>query len=226
MDRRSFLKVLASLGVAVTLPDLTTAQPVEVDSAWKDAAGRWFLYEVNDYGTLSFANFEAPATRREAYDLPPAAAIDVRIIEDCWPLEEHVEQYFLDLANGDQRRLPGVGYNDNQDWRDSLKSATGDARAELVRWIETWLNEEPNWIREWEWLYTSVDPQGAAYQHLLGEDHAVLKALSIVIIEGDHPGSTYYAAELRIAPEKANDIAERLGLPHRFIREAFAPDTA
>ena len=44
----------------------------------------------------------------------------------------------------------------------------------------------------------------------------ILDLLGIVVVEGEHPGSTYYAAELRQPIEAANAAAEALGLPFRF----------
>jgi hypothetical protein len=47
-------------------------------------------------------------------------------------------------------------------------------------------------------------------------DGQMLDALGVVIVEGDHPGSTYFAAELRGAMKVANAVAEKEGLPFRF----------
>jgi len=43
-----------------------------------------------------------------------------------------------------------------------------------------------------------------------------LEELGIVIVEGCHPGSTYYAAELRNDVDNANITARKLGLNYRF----------
>ncbi|MEN9642260.1 MAG: hypothetical protein RIR77_1449 [Planctomycetota bacterium] len=47
-------------------------------------------------------------------------------------------------------------------------------------------------------------------------DGKMLDALSVVIVEGYSPGSTYFAAELRGEMKVANAVAEREGLPFRF----------
>jgi hypothetical protein len=47
-------------------------------------------------------------------------------------------------------------------------------------------------------------------------DGKMLDALGVVIVEGDRPGSTYFAAELRAEMKVANAVAEREGLPFRF----------
>jgi len=38
----------------------------------------------------------------------------------------------------------------------------------------------------------------------------------VEIIEGEHPGSSYYAAELRQDVEYANQLARNIGLEFRF----------
>ena len=47
-------------------------------------------------------------------------------------------------------------------------------------------------------------------------DLDVLDELGVVVVGGEHPGSTYYAAELRKPVHEANATAEDLGLPFRF----------
>jgi len=49
--------------------------------------------------------------------------------------------------------------------------------------------------------------------------HKLLGALGVIIIEGEHPGSSYYAAELRGNIDAANAVAARRALPFRFARE-------
>jgi hypothetical protein len=44
----------------------------------------------------------------------------------------------------------------------------------------------------------------------------ICEELGVVIVEGDRPGSTYFAAELRQSIPDANRAAARLGLPFRF----------
>jgi hypothetical protein len=42
--------------------------------------------------------------------------------------------------------------------------------------------------------------------------------LGVDIVEGEHPGSTYYAAELRGDIDVANRAAEAAGLRVRFVK--------
>ena len=51
-----------------------------------------------------------------------------------------------------------------------------------------------------------------------GIDLDSISGINIDIVEGEHPGSTYYAAELAMDPEEANAIAAHEGIPLRFRR--------
>lgn len=56
----------------------------------------------------------------------------------------------------------------------------------------------------------------SAYRFFSGMDYADLKTLGVKLIEGEHPGSTYFAAELAIPIEEANARAEAAGIDIRF----------
>lgn len=45
-----------------------------------------------------------------------------------------------------------------------------------------------------------------------------LDVLQVEVVEGEHPGSTYYAAELVGNIDDANRAAEVEGIPVRFVR--------
>ena len=50
-------------------------------------------------------------------------------------------------------------------------------------------------------------------------DYETLDGLGVQIVEGDHPGSSYYAAVLRQDIDYVNNIARSLGLKFRFRQE-------
>lgn len=67
MDRRTFLRALAALGVSLPMPlDLVAATEAEIDTTWKQVRDVWGLFEVDDYGTVFYSNFEEPQTRFDA----------------------------------------------------------------------------------------------------------------------------------------------------------------
>ena len=89
MNRRRFLQTLAALGASIALPrdlsarlaDQSLPPPEDViDRAWTLASRQWGLFEVDDYGTLSYANFEEPRTRREIYNANTVADFNVQRI--------------------------------------------------------------------------------------------------------------------------------------------------
>ena len=91
--------------------------------------------------------------------------------------------------------------------------------------IAGWLADSPDWGYEEDYFPNPADGRTAAMQLLQSEDGDTLDALGVVIIEGEHPGSTYYAAELEKPIAEANREAERLGLTYRFVRQGVAtPD--
>jgi hypothetical protein len=44
-----------------------------------------------------------------------------------------------------------------------------------------------------------------------------LETLGVEVVEGEHPGSTYYAAELRNDIDQANRAAQQAGISVRFV---------
>ena len=58
--------------------------------------------------------------------------------------------------------------------------------------------------------------QRAALTYFQQMDDQTLDLLGVEIVEGEHPGSSYFAAELRRSVEEANRAAEKASLPVRF----------
>lgn len=232
MDRRSFLKIIASIGASIALPvDLATASQAEIDTAWTEATDRWHLFEVGEYNTLSYANFVEPTTRYDAYgfysrnDVPEWMLENFRAlynpIQDLY--REHLQDRHPDLEDDE------IEARVEDDWLTWCRRAKGKNREQIDQVIDNWLSDAPDECQEWEYYYKTGNAQGAAYDHFLREDPDLMDALGIVVIEGDHPGSTYYAAELNIAVEDANCIAAANGWSIRFVNEGesivrYAPE--
>lgn len=221
MDRRTFLKTLAALGAAIPLPAavLAEASSSAVDAAWTETTKTWRLFEVSEYGTLSFANFEEPKTRLDAYDLYCPDGIDVDFIQSCSALESHVENLYLEALDKAGDDLAASADRLGKGWVVWFEHATPKTKSMVVAEVEQWLDEPPNWNWESDYLYRTGTGQGAAYRYFLSEDAGILDTLSIVVVEGEHPGSSYYAAELKIGVHEANAIARDGGLDLRFVRE-------
>jgi len=87
--------------------------------------------------------------------------------------------------------------------------------------LSGWIGSPIDWGNEYECFYEIESGQGAAYDFFRNEDSDLLDALGIQVVEGDHPGSSYYAAELRGDIATANKVAANRGLNLRFIELSF-----
>lgn len=236
MQRRTFLKTLGSLGVAISLPvPLAEASASQVDVAWQDYSDTWTLFTVDEEGTLSLANYVWPKTRKGAYGLPDGADVTAEQINNCCPLAWHMADYyrreFLETVSAAKfrRRFPGESIRDHIDFPeyyfgDWFSALQGEQREKAIADIDAFLDDEPDWCHEIQFLGTDFGAQGAAYAHLRGYAWSEQEKMGVEIVEGDHPGSTYYAAELTVPIEEANARARELGTGMLFINESEVDD--
>ena len=133
----------------------------------------------------------------------------------CYPrVEDVVVNSFLEAHEG----YDGVRYGPSPtEWKAWLRSDPKIAEscsAEIVAWLEdTDLGEFDFELAETH----SNTPQSAALS-LWRDRPEELEPFHVEIVEGECPGSTYYAAVLRSSIKEANDLAIRLGLPIMFQR--------
>ena len=223
MERRAFLKTLATLGVSLSLPaDLAAAPDSVIDRVWERTADQWSLFTVDDYGTLCFANFREPETHRDVFDLPPVHSLTAEHVAGCYPLECFVvdECDRAATARGlSEQEAEDFAYEFWRDWFDGLSPAD---RTRMNQAIERWLDDAIDWEFEGDWIYEVATAQGAAYRFFLGWDWRELERIGVAIIEGEYPGSSFFAARLRKTPEEANNLAIEQGLPMRFVSERRA----
>jgi hypothetical protein len=202
-------------------------------------------FEVDSAGTLSMANFQEAELRSEFYedvatswsDSPQALA---DAMDDCEPLAWAVHSIYTDFrdqleadayqaqtAGAAQKarhvalvarlqRLPEEPYDGAQPWLIAL--ATPEFEAFVVPEIERWFASPPDWSFEADHLPRTATGQGAALLFFQGMDPHKRAALNVRIVEGEHPGSTYYAAELRGSVDAANQAAVTNGVPVCFAR--------
>ncbi len=235
MDRRSFLKALVGLGAAIALP--AHATEAQVDVVWHRLAERPFLFAVNSFGTIVEPESAAPTLNSDVYESISTRWIDtpesvVRAVQEYAELESHFAELATDELFEAQDRLEcneGVSLAErvalertvallqrpDHDWPGWVQAMGQAGLPRFVAAIERWLDEPVNW-RMTEFWPSDWSSQGKALQFFQQVDDDTLDAIGVVIVEGQHPGSTYYAAELRSPVYKANTAAEALGLPFRF----------
>lgn len=100
-------------------------------------------------------------------------------------------------------------------WREWLRTGGRKEVDRFWRIAQQWEQEKIDWAY-YECLPLDWSAQGQAYRFFQDVDREMLDVLCIQIVEGDFPGSDYFAAELRCDVEEANRAALRLGLPFRF----------
>lgn len=206
-------------------------------------------FEVTEGGTLRMADYAEAETRAEFYedvaDRWEGSPQDLSdAMDDCQPLAWAVNSIYSDFrdeiladigaaetdAKHNKRRiavlkarlkkLPEEPEEGASDWL--LGLTTSEFEANVVPQIQEWFSEPPDWNFEDDYLPQAGTAQGAALEFFRNMDADSVDLLGVDIVEGEHPGSTYYAAELRGDVEAANTAAISCGLAVRFIRHGQA----
>ena len=212
--------------------DLSPIKGLEKYKVPKNEDG-FLCYEVSEYGTIVDPSVSEPKIRRDVFDICTKGIKTtdnlVTTIQDCTPLESYFQQLAqdrkceiedqLDSARGVKRQYLKALSDalDDYDfgWIDWLKLDGQKSIRKHVTVIEDWLNDTVDWS-ESDWFLSTYSGQEQAKIFFHCENKNVLEELGIVIVEGCHPGSTYYAAELRNDVDNANITARKLGLKYRF----------
>ena len=201
------------------------------------------IFEVDSYGTLEMSNFEEPTTRAEFYESvsdywsrSPAHLVDA--MDECQPLSWVVNSIYTEIRD---EILASIDDADEAAWMSKKRSAALEARLKampedpesgaegwllsltdiefeqrIVPEIEKWFESPPDWNWEDDYLPRNETAQGAALEFFQFMDQDDLDLIGVVIVEGEHPGSTYYAAELKVGIEVANKASVDNGIPVRF----------
>jgi hypothetical protein len=233
VDRRSFLNALIGLGAAVALPLRPTDE--QVDAAWEHLVQQPFMFEVNEYGTIAEPDAAEPKVRSDVYDINTAWISTPGQLVDT--VEEYPEllSHFVALAANEledaqmrleRKDLPALDRkaaaqivkligDPDSDWATWIRAGGGKDLPGFLHRIDEWLASPVQW-RAMEWWPSGWSGEGRAMSFFRSMDDETLDALGVVIVEGEHPGSSYYAAELQQPVDETNAMAKALGLPFRF----------
>jgi hypothetical protein len=202
-------------------------------------------FDVNSSGTLSLSNFTEFETRSEFYDSISGSWSQspgdlAEAMDECPPLSWAVHsiyseireevQFDFDATTGQSgilakrsnalkarlNAMPEEPEEGAESWL--LTLINSEFEDHVVPEIEKWFDSPPNWNWEDDYLPKDSTSQGAALEFFQRMDGDDLDVIGVVIVEGEHPGSTYYAAELKVDLETANKAAIKAGIPVRFIR--------
>lgn len=237
VSRRQVLAALAAFGAALSVPPLHATQ-LQLNAEWARLVDDPFLFEVDDHGTIADPGGEQMPTRTEIYgihidesstvgDVVDAAqnAYGLRVMLDRWATSQ-VDNMRAQAANPTctrerSRRLLQMA-DDAIEWGEGVGvdwlTDQGEMLAPLVLpVVAEWLGQDAT-DSDVEWAGPRSGVCGRALTFFEGLDDELLRALGVVFIEGEHPGSSYFAAELRSGVESANATAVRLALPFRFVQ--------
>lgn len=180
-------------------------------------------FTVDDYGTLFDRWCDEEASRREVYDSDRYEFSDleglVRCVANLRALWMVIDPVYERFAAETGKRLPEDP--DFAEYPDDILDAArlfgkrrfvNAVKAEL----EDWLDDYPDPERE-DSFDSTPDPMASAYRYFRSSD--ACKKLDIEIVEGEHPGSSYYAARLVIDVDEANERCRKLNLPYEFREE-------
>lgn len=234
INRRTFLQALIAAGASYILP--AKASKTQVDKVWAEAQTNPWFFEVNDYGTIADEGQEDQIWA-EIFDVDTRT---IKTVEDliftlntCIPLQIFFNVLALDeideLKNeaglaGElelidiQKKIDALEEYD-EPWQQFIEMNGGADIAAHVQKIDEWLKEPIEWEKS-EWFPRNAGRQGKALSFFNNQPIELLNLLGVVIIEGEHPGSGYFAAELRNGIDQANEEVEALSLPFRFKKEA------
>ncbi|MBK8768210.1 MAG: hypothetical protein IPM01_27925 [Burkholderiaceae bacterium] len=235
MNRRTFLASLLAATASALLPvPFAKATPAQVDDVWHRLLDDPVYFEVDKYQTIRDPRVPEPKTRGDIFeDIDPVSIktpAELIAIAESGPLRDRL----LDLADerrraiewsleddlppGDRRRLKriaGLLADPDDRWKEWVRQEGRQSMAGLRKIVADWLAEPIDWD-EHVWFPDDIGSMGAAKVFFDSLDFDTLDALGIKIVEGEYPGSTYYAAELTGDVEVANVAAARLGIPVRF----------
>jgi hypothetical protein len=209
MNRREFLKSIAALGAAFTVPfeALAVASDAAIDDLWQEALGSPTTFYVNDWRMLSAdAEPYSPSTRGEMLMIEPVASrLElIALARDEGDVSDAIEEVMAD-----EKADPGA------DWEDWVAHADDDTLEYLIDKANQWVNGELD-SDDWERANISGYSSTGSALRFFRDDFEYNELFDIAIVEGDCPGSSYFAAELRMDIAEANVLALEQGIPIRF----------
>ena len=214
MNRREFLQSIAAFATTVAIPlDVIASAPTSlIDQVWAAVTDDPFTFYVSEFGALSSDAVEAyPATRKELLYLQEVASRKELqgFAEENASVADLLEYELSDPAWFDEDEVVP------DDWQAWLISADEGTIDRLIDRVNDWVNDTPD-EHDYEIADHAGNTGGGHALRYFRDKFAYCEEFNIVVVEGDCPGSSYFAAELRMDVEEANELAKQLDIPIRF----------
>jgi len=196
---------------------------VQVIESFDRQEGKLRDFVVTDSGTISDASVIAPIINADLFELDDHDTVEglILTIEYCQPLQFAIQELAWEKKmelheDSTSSELLAALQDEDFGWKEWIR-LEGESGLNWFRTYidETWLQQKINW-RDVDYFPKHYSGVAVAKQYLEGLDDKTLDALGVEIIEGEHPGSSYYAAELRQDVEYTNQLARNIGLEFRF----------
>ncbi|MBC7548724.1 MAG: hypothetical protein H7224_08825 [Polaromonas sp.] len=241
LNRRELLIALVGMGATIALSSpLSQATHLQIDGVWSALTKDPWYFEVNGQGTILESSNDEPTINSDVYQSISVAYLKTpQDVIDEVNIYEELRSHFMHLASNELEQVESdlddedIGkvarqallklrdalQDEDEGWCDWVLLAGKKGVPRFRDAIEAWLGEPVNWMATDFWP-KGWSSQGQALSFFSDLDFHITEALGVKIIEGEHPGSSYYAAELRSGITAANAAAGELGLPFRFREEA------
>jgi hypothetical protein len=197
------------------------------------------FFEVTDEGIIIDPDVYPPKFRSHVFERvnvfdahTPEDLIDE--IECCPPLVTHFQslgQQFLEQFDFEedtsypqhstviQLIYCALGSDPNNGWKLWIELSTRSGLSDIAAFqslVNDWLSSEIDWS-EREFFEPIWDGQTAALGYFCDFPAHTLKALGVKIVDSEHPGSSYRAAEINKTINEANRVASELSLDFRLL---------
>lgn len=213
ISRREFLQGLAAFGAVIVMPSIDASE-TEINQVWEKLLTEPISFEVDEYNTISMPWAKFPEVNADIY-YDVSVDVDTNkellaVIESVSQLSDRFAYDYEDFSlRPEECPLVDQLLALNLGWEDWV--LRGDLEEHKAR-VEAWLNEGISW----DYAPATVGPVGEAYAYFNSFAWSTQEDLGVVVIEGEHPGSSYFAAELTVSVDEANQRAEQMGIPIRF----------
>ena len=215
ISRRVFLKILVSSGAWAACPfEIAAASDAEVEGVWSDICRDPIVFVVEDR-TIYAPWAEYPQTFGDVVDLFSDYSSREGVLaafDENYDLQSHFYNALEDAASEEDSLAQRL--TESMEMDDAVIAWLNQAPVEeLSTVIDHWLGSDLPVLYE---MPLHAGPMGEAYAFFQNQEFSTLRSLGVSVVEGEHPGSSYYAAELRVSIESANDAAVVMDLPIRF----------
>lgn len=238
MNRRNFPARLLALGASAALPvPVVQASPEQIDAAWQELQHSPLLSAVDRDLIILDPLARDPVFRHDVYSLDErdfetsdtviCMAEFSRFELRLWKMakDRYVEavgqlrgELTVDERHRVQTFVESYEADIDEGWRCCVEWEGAPGLPMIRAAYELWLDQELD-DGDIEYLPPESGQRGKAWRFFDAFDPAALARLGVVVVDGDHAGSSCRYAKLTFAIDQANAAAQDLGVPFRFRPE-------